>query len=307
MAVRGEVGLVGHMLRRCLQLHNAVWAEEVGGILTSPQYSVVHSVAAAQSAGGARLDQHSVGVAAGLDRSTVAGVIRRLEQQGWLRREHDPRDARRRVIGLPTPAEVALLGLAPAVLAVQERILAPLPAEARGWLRDTLAQLAPTVAPEVAAARDLRPGHLIRLAQQRHTALWAEELGARLTGPQYAVLHVLAAAGPSHQSVVAERAALDRSSTSEVLRRLEERGWTGRRPEPQDRRTRMVSLTDAGRALVDSVTGPVDRVQRRILEPVPPGDRRRLVEVLAVVAQGVWADLGTVPRPPVVSTVYREA
>lgn len=291
MAAGSEVGLVGHVLRRCLQLHNAVWAEEVGGILTSPQYSVVHSVAAAQSAGGRLLDQHSVGLAAGLDRSTVAGVIRRLEQQGWLRRERDPRDARRRVIGLPAPSEVALAGLAPAVLAVQERILAPLPAEARGWLRDTLVLLTPTVAPavtaEAAAAPDLRPGHLIRLAQQRHTALWAEELGARLTGPQYAVLHVLAAAGPSHQSIVAERAALDRSSTSEVLRRLEERGWTGRRPEPQDRRTRMVSLTDAGRALVDSVTGPVDRVQRRILEPVPPGDRHRLVEVLAVVAQGV--------------------
>lgn len=291
MAARGEVELVGHVLRRCLQLHNAVWAEEVGGILTSPQYSVVHSVAAAQSAGAGLLDQHSVGLAAGLDRSTVAGVIRRLEQQGWLRRERDPRDARRRVIGLPAPSEVALLGLAPAVLAVQERILAPLSAEARGWLRDALVQLTPAVAPavtpEVAAARDLRPGHLIRLAQQRHTALWAEELGTRLTGPQYAVLHVLAAAGPSHQSIVAERAALDRSSTSEVLRRLEERGWTGRRPEPEDRRTRLVSLTDAGRTLVDSVSGPVERVQRRILEPVPPGDRRRLVEVLAVVAQGV--------------------
>lgn len=277
-----ETELIGHVLRRCHQLHHAVWAEEVGGILTSPQYSVVHSVAAAQAQGGRLLDQQAVGLAAGLDRSTVAGVIRRLEQQGWLRRERDPRDARRQVIGLPAPSGMALLGLAPAVLAVQERILARVPAGAREWLIDTTAHLAPTAA----AAQDRRPGHLIRLAQQRHTALWTEELGVLLTGPQFAVLRVLAAEGSSHQSVVAERAALDRSSASEVLRRLEARGWTGRRPEPGDRRVRLVSLTDAGRGVLDSVAGGVERIQQRILEPVPPADRRRLVEVLAVVAQG---------------------
>ncbi|NUL47996.1 MarR family transcriptional regulator [Cellulosimicrobium funkei] len=273
---------VGHVLRRCQQLHHAVWAEEVGGILTSPQYSVVHSVAAARAEGTGPLDQHSLGVAAGLDRTTVAGVIRRLEAQGWLRRDRDPRDARRRVIVLPAPSGVALAGLAPSVLAVQERILAPVPAGTRDWLADRLAQLAPAGA----SVQDRRPGHLIRLAQQRHTALWAEELGDLLTGPQFAVLRVLAAQGPSPQSILAERAALDRSSTSEVLRRLEGRGWTGRRPEPGDRRTRLASLTGQGRDLLESVSGGVERVQRRILEPVPPGDRRRLVEVLAVVAQG---------------------
>lgn len=283
MVASGGIELVGHLLRRCQQLHSAVWAEEVGGVLTSPQYSVVHSVAAAQAEGAGLLDQHSVGLAAGLDRSTVAGVIRRLEGQGWLRRERDPQDARRRVIGLPAPSRVALLGLAPAVLAVQERILAPVPAGERAWLRDTLARLAPATA----AAGDRRPGHLIRLAQQRHTALWAEEFGALITGPQFAVLRVLAATGPSPQAVVAEGAALDRSSASEVLGRLEGRGWTGRQPAPGDRRTRLVSMTAAGRDLVASLAAGVDRVQEHILEPVPPADRGRLVEVLAVVARGV--------------------
>lgn len=282
MVAGDGIELVGHVLRRCQQLHHAVWAEEVGGILTSPQYSVVHSVAAAEAEGAGPLDQHSLGVAAGLDRTTVAGVIRRLEEQGWLRRERDPRDARRRVVTLPAPSRVAVAGLAPAVLAVQERILAPLSDEERQWITDRLARLAPAGA----AVQDRRPGHLIRLAQQWHTALWAEELGTLITGPQYAALSVLAGQGPGPQSVLAELAALDRSSASAVLRRLEGRGWAGRQPEPGDRRSRLVSLTEAGRALLTSVAGGVDRVQRRILEPVPPADRRRTVEVLAVVAQG---------------------
>lgn len=282
MTSDGGIELVGHVLRRCHQVHHAVWTEEVGDVLTSPQYSVLHSLSTAREEGRGPLDQNALGQLAGLDRSTVAGVVARLEAQGWLRRERDHRDARRRVVELPTPSILALGGLAPAVRSVQERMLAAVPATERDWFRDRLALLAPATV----AASDHRPGHLIRLAQQRHTALWAEELGAALTGPQFAVLRVLATAGPLAQAAVAELAALDRSSASEVLSRLEVRGWIQRRPGAGDRRSRTVSLAEDGLAFMESVEAGVERVQHRILEPVPPRDRDRLVELLAVVARG---------------------
>lgn len=285
--------LVGHQLRRCHQVHNAVWADAVGGLLTSPQYSVLFTVAAAERP----LDQLSVGRAAGLDRTTVAGVIRRLEEQGWLRRERDPADARRQVVTLPVPAAVALDGLAPAVRTVQERLVAPLAAADRVWLGRRLVDLSGHhdaagtaddsdrhgVRQVGQMEEDLRPGHLIRLAQQRHTLLWADELGGIITGPQFAVLLVLVTSGPTGQGALAGRAALDRSSASDVLRRLEARGWTARRPDPDDRRSRLVSLTTVGRALVDELWPAVNRVQERILEPVPAAERDRVVEVLAAV------------------------
>ena len=282
--------LVGHQLRRCHQVHNALWVDAVGGLLTSPQYSVLFTVAAAEGP----LDQLSVGRAAGLDRTTVAGVIRRLEEQGWLRRERDPADARRHVVTLPVPAAVALEGLAPAVRAVQERLMAPLAAVDRLWLGRRLVDLsghhdaagtAGDASPHEGRQmeEDLRPGHLIRLAQQRHTVLWADELGGIITGPQFAVLLVLATSGPTGQGAVAGLAALDRSSASDVLRRLETRGWTERRPDPDDRRSRLVSLTVVGRALVDELWPAVERVQERILEPVSAPERGRVVEVLAAV------------------------
>ncbi|NUL44836.1 MarR family transcriptional regulator [Cellulosimicrobium funkei] len=264
--------------------------DAVGGLLTSPQYSVLCTVAAAEGP----LDQLAVGRAAGLDRTTAAGVIRRLEGQGWLRRESDPADARRRVVTLPVPASVALEGLAPAVRAVQERLMAPLSAVDRHWLGGRLVDLASDddaaeTGDDVSAREghraqgDQRPGHLIRLAQQRHTVLWAEEVGDIITGPQFAVLLVLDSSGPTGQGAVAGLAALDRSSASDVLRRLEARGWTERRPDPDDHRSRQVSLTAAGRELVDEIWPAVERVQERILAPVSAPERGRLIEVLAAV------------------------
>ncbi|MFC7402128.1 MarR family winged helix-turn-helix transcriptional regulator [Citricoccus sp. GCM10030269] len=285
---------VGHLLRRGHQRHNLLWAESVGGILTSPQFSVLSTLAETST----DLDQHAVGLAAGLDRTTVAGVIRRLEDQGWLRRERTVRDARRRTICLSVPGRLAWDGLQPAVDTVQRRFLEPLDPAERDWFTDRLAELAELADPVELAdpGGDRRPGHLIRLAQQRHTALWAEEVAVEmagqsreggktvLTGPQFAVLHVLREQGALGQSSLADEAAVDRSSASDLLRRLEVRGWTVRRPSRDDRRTRVVELTDAGRAVVERARPAVVRVQERILEPVSAEDRSRLTEALAVVA-----------------------
>jgi DNA-binding MarR family transcriptional regulator len=281
----GSGHLVGHLLRRCHQVHNAVWADVVGGILTSPQYSVLYTV----STGPAAVDQQAVGLGSGLDRTTVGGVIRRLEAQGWLRRDRDPVDARRQVITITAPARVALEGLAPQVRTVQQRFLAPLEAGDREWFSARLADLAglgdrtdPDGGP--VAGGDLRPGHLIRLAQQRHAALWAEELEGLLTGPQYAVLRVLDRTGPLGQGTLAERAALDRSSASEVLARMEGRGLIARRSDPGDRRTREVSLTGEGAGVVHAAGPAVGRVQSRILAPVPAPERDRTLAALTAVA-----------------------
>lgn len=280
---QGAVALVGHLLRRCYQVHHQLWAEEVGSTLTPSQYSLLLTVAAA----GAGLDQHTIGTGAGLDRSTTAGIVRRLKVHGWLKQSRDPRDGRRQVVSLAAPSSVALEGLAPAVARVQARLLRPVEDGDRGWLEDRLALVA-DVGPR---AQDRRPGHLLRLAQQRHTALWTEEVGARLTGPQFAVLDVLRRDGDLGQGVLAEAAAVDRSSASDVLGRLESRGWTERSADPSDRRTRRVRLTPAGEEVLRAVHGPVLRVQERLVQPVPTGDRERLVHLLGRVADGAPTSL----------------
>jgi DNA-binding MarR family transcriptional regulator len=282
--------LVGHLLRRCHQVHTLLWSEEVGATVTPSQYFLLSTVAADDTG----LDQNTIGLRAGLDRSTTAGIIRRLRDQGWLRQVRDPRDGRRQVVSLTAPSGAALAGLAPSVARAQSRFLEPLDPAERDWFVAHLALVA-DVDP---SGEDRRPGHLIRLAQQRHSVLWSEELGGQLTGPQFAVLDVLRRTGDMGQGALAEASAVDRSSASDVLGRLEARGWTERTADPLDRRTRRVALTTTGRQLLDRIRRPVLRVQERILEPVPQGERNRLVGLLGLVAEGARTPLapGTAPQ-----------
>ncbi|WP_405091136.1 MarR family transcriptional regulator [Micromonospora sp. NBC_01392] len=64
------------------------------------------------------------------------------------------------------------------------------------------------------------------------------------------------------------------------LDRLERAGLVRRAPDPGDRRALRVSLTDAGRQIVEESAEAGLEVQRRILDALPPADRDRLADLL---------------------------
>jgi DNA-binding MarR family transcriptional regulator len=64
------------------------------------------------------------------------------------------------------------------------------------------------------------------------------------------------------------------------LDRLEKRGLVARSPDPADRRGLTITLTPAGRELVDQAVGAGLDAQRRVLERLPPEDRSALAALL---------------------------
>lgn len=112
------------------------------------------------------------------------------------------------------------------------------------------------------------PGHLVRVAQQRHTLLWTAEFGTDLTGPQYAVISSVSAEGGQTQREVGDRASLDKSSTADVVARLVRRGLVNRAADPADGRRRMLRLTDDARSTLPDLTRSVLRVQERVTAPL---------------------------------------
>ncbi|MFJ2114671.1 MULTISPECIES: MarR family winged helix-turn-helix transcriptional regulator [unclassified Streptomyces] len=85
----------GHLARRLQQAHHLLWNAMVSEEITSPQFAVLNALVAEPG-----LDQRTVGERVGLDRSTIAEVISRLDRRGLLGKTRDPQDGRRFLLRL---------------------------------------------------------------------------------------------------------------------------------------------------------------------------------------------------------------
>jgi DNA-binding MarR family transcriptional regulator len=278
----------GHLIRRSQQVHNVIWVEEFGSELTSPQYGVLAVLAERP-----RIDQRRLGELVSLDKSSAADVVARLESKMWLSRTKDPADARRKILELAPAAAIAIERLTPIAQRVQDRLLAPLGAHERGDLVRWLAVLARSEPEEgepggPAVVRVLHnldvPGHLIRRAQQVHTAIWAEEFDRELTGPQYAAMQVLAQRPGATQRELGVHAALDKSTAADIVQRLVRRGWVTQYRDPRDGRSRVLELTESAGQLTAELAPRVAAVQQRLLEPLEPSVQTEFLRRLALVA-----------------------
>ncbi len=127
-----------HLLHRVLQLALDIYTEETGkGALTQRQYAVL--AACATTDGASQTDLVNM---TGIDRSTLADMVARMIEKGWLGRERSKTDARAKTVRLTDKGSTALSEIAPKVQAADERILANLVASRRSGFISSLAALA---------------------------------------------------------------------------------------------------------------------------------------------------------------------
>lgn len=124
-------------------------------------------------------------------------------------------------------------------------------------------------------------GFILRQALQRHAALFAAGIDADLTMTQWAALAKLGEAGPLSQNHLGRLTAMDAATIKGVIDRLTARGLTETRPDPNDVRRRLVSLTRTGSALVARVEPEAARVTAETLSPLEPREREALLTLLA--------------------------
>jgi DNA-binding MarR family transcriptional regulator len=114
--------LPGHHIRRLQQMAVAVFLQETQGFGVTPvQYGALLTVARQPG-----LDQRTLAGLMGLDTSTTAGVVDRLEARGLLRRSASPTDRRVKLLSPTDEGRTLLADMAPQVDAAQARMLAPL-------------------------------------------------------------------------------------------------------------------------------------------------------------------------------------
>jgi DNA-binding MarR family transcriptional regulator len=143
----------------------------------------------------------------------------------------------------------------------------------------------PTQAARPRASEEYRledqAGHLLRRAHQRHTALFLEMMGViELTPTQFAALARIREHGPATQNHLGRMTAMDPATIQGVVRRLVARGLVERRPDPEDRRVMVLSLTLAGERLARRAIARARRITRETLAPLPVAERTLVVSLL---------------------------
>ena len=87
---------------------------------------------------------------------------------------------------------------------------------------------------------DQRPGFLIRRLHQIHVALFQKNCAAfEITPLQYSLLSALAKRGTADQTTLAADVALDRTTTTGALKRLQLRQFVERSIDQRDRRAQV--------------------------------------------------------------------
>jgi len=126
-----------------------------------------------------------------------------------------------------------------------------------------------------------RPGFLIRRLHQIHLALFAEECAPfGVTPVQFSIMTVVRAQPGLEQVALAQEVGVDRTTLTNVLTRLEGRGLITRAAVETDRRVKVVSLTQEGRATLIRMTDAAERAHTRTIEALAPAEREAFLGAL---------------------------
>lgn len=126
-----------------------------------------------------------------------------------------------------------------------------------------------------------KPGHLIRRLQQISFALFMDETrDFEITPVQYSAILAIDNHPGIDQTALCNIIAFDRSTIGDVVTRLERKKLIKRIPGVDDRRTKRLYITSAGRQLIRDIEPAVQLTQKRILEPLKINERVSFVQIL---------------------------
>ncbi len=124
-------------------------------------------------------------------------------------------------------------------------------------------------------------GHLIRRAHQRASATFMTVLADHhFTPTQFFALARLCERGQLSQNRLGRLTAMDPATIQGVTRRLYDRGYIGRAPDPNDRRRMVLKLTPEGHKVVERLLDGIDAVSGQILAPLAPHEQEKFRSLL---------------------------
>ncbi|SCX31956.1 MULTISPECIES: MarR family winged helix-turn-helix transcriptional regulator [Agrobacterium] len=128
---------------------------------------------------------------------------------------------------------------------------------------------------------DEQVGFLLRLASQRHTALFVERTAGGLTPTQFSTLYRLRESSEAiSQNALGRLVGMDAATTKGVVARLLVRDLIRVEKDTEDRRRYTLFITDVGRQLLDTVLPAVQDISEATLAPLTLLERDQFLKML---------------------------
>ena len=123
-------------------------------------------------------------------------------------------------------------------------------------------------------------GFLMRVAMQRHTAIFMSQIVESLTQTQFAALAKLYEVGPCSQNHLGRLIYLDAATIKGVVDRLNARGFVTALDDPNDRRRLAVALTERGRDVTERAMKVAADITAATLTPLTDEEQQMVVTLL---------------------------
>ncbi len=128
-------------------------------------------------------------------------------------------------------------------------------------------------------------GHLLRRAHQRHSSIFQENIGEnQLTPLQFAALVKLRDEDEVSQNQLGRLTAMDAATMQGVIKRLTSRNLILRRPDPDDRRRLILSLSHEGRRLINRLLSNGGEITELTLAPLNQAEQKIFLQLLTKLA-----------------------
>lgn len=128
-------------------------------------------------------------------------------------------------------------------------------------------------------------GFRLRIALQRHTAIFFAHMTQDLTQTQFAAAVRLWENGPCSQNELGRLAGIDSATIGGVVQRLQAGGYVRTEPHPSDRRRVTVALTVSGETAIEKAIRHAAVSNERTLAALSPGERQQLLRLLRKISQ----------------------
>lgn len=134
--------------------------------------------------------------------------------------------------------------------------------------------------PEDGYQLDKQVGYILRLASQRHAAIFQTSDVMGLTPTQFAAVIRLAELGECSQNNLGRMTAMDVATIKGVVDRLHKKGLVVLRPDKTDKRRTLISLTPDAQAQIDDLHKVGAGISNETLKPLSASEKRNFLRLL---------------------------